>query len=398
MLVLIFQTIVTYLFLRHIAFEDIKDSLRELQDRIRNDMHIKRGQWDTSLYNADPRTPHPSGSNGFTTPLYIITSSGFVIERNQPISGLLDSADFKHMNAFSRPQTLAIVTNDRWRVLSKPILNSDKEIVGLISVAYHNPNEVILESIDKTLGDNLNKINASVRISGKTIDVSKVDVRNIRYDIAFEIVSIYNKVLLQNGRTPTFIDPSYVENELQNASTRIIKDARTADEFLISTKSIKDSQGNSQGIVLVGQSLHSVNETLNTYLIFSLIFSFAVLFPVFIWISGKKFQKANKDLPSEKHPKSVIFNVKESVIRVDGNNISIPYATNQYYLCKALFSHPNKRWELDELLIKFGEDPSSQNWRKVYDAAVLVNKRVGFRLISYADKTFRLSSFITFNK
>lgn len=397
-LVLILQTIVTYLFLRHIVFEDIKDSLKELQDRIRNDLHIKEGQWDTSLYNADPHTPHPSGSNGFTAPLYIITSGGFVIERNQPISGLLDSADFKHMNAFLRPQTLAIVTNDRWRVLSRPISSSDKEVVGLISVAYHNPNEDILETIDKTLQDNLDKIHSSIKTSGKNVDVSRIDVRNIRYDISFEIITTYNKVLLRNGRTPTFIDPSYIENELRNPSMRIVKDVKTANEFLISMQSIKDSQGNSQGIVLAGQSLNSVNETLLAYLIFSFIFSLTVLLPVIIWMSGKNFQKTNKNLPDIEYPKSIVFDAKESVIHADEKNISIPYATNQYHLCKALFSHPKKRWELDELLIKFGEDPSSQNWRKVYDAAILVNKRVGFKLISYADKTFRLSSALTSNK
>lgn len=388
---LLLQMIFGFIFIRFVAYRDITNSLLQLQNRIKNDLQIKNGQWDTTLYNADPLTPHPSGSNGYAMPLYIITSSGFIIERNQPISGLLDSADFKHMNAFLSPQSLAIVTNDRWRVLSRAIKSADKEVIGLISVAYHNPNDSILDVIDLALQDNLEKINSSISIKGGNIDVSRVDVRQIRYDISFEIINSYNKVLLHNGRTPTFIDPSYVEDELRNEDIRIVKDMKTANEFLVSKLAIKDDRGNTQGVVLVGQSLKSVNEILKAYLISTFIFSSLIVIPFIMWISGKKPIKTKSYL-NVAHPKSLSFNAKEGFIYADEKEISIPYATNQYNLCKALFTYPKKRWELDELLVKFGELPSSKNWRIVYDAAVLVNKRVGFKLVVYADKTYRLNS------
>ena len=389
--ILIFQTTITFIFLRYIAIQDAKHSLEELYTRISNDLQIKNGKWDTTLYNADPHTPHPSGSNGFITPLYIITSGGFVIERNQPISGLLDSSDFKHLQAFQTPQTLAVVTNDQWRVLSKPILGKNNEVLGLTSVAYHNPNENILNVIDSTLLESLEKINSAIKVTNNSIDVKDVDIRTIRYDIAFEVINTYNKVLLQNGRTPTYIDPSYIDSELKRSITRIVRDSHTGEQFLIYMQPIKDSNGKSQGIILIGRSLYSIHNTLRAYVIFSLGFGIFLIIPLLLLLSQRLFIFKTKSVNVDSYPEEVAFDSKESVILADKKIIAIPYATNQYYLCKAVFSHPKKRWELDELLKKFGDQDSSQNWRKVYDAAIMVNKKAGFKLISYQDKTFRLN-------
>jgi len=390
-LLLIAQIAITFIFLRYIALLDAKNSLEELYTRISNDLHIKNGKWDTTLYNADPHTPHPSGSNGFTTPLYIITSGGFVIERNQPISGLLDSSDFKHLQAFQTPQTIAVVTNDQWRVLSKRILGKNNEVLGLTSVAYHNPNINILNEIDQTLLESLEKINSSIKVIDNSIDVKDVDIRTIRYDIAFEVINTYNKVLLQNGRTPTFIDPSYIDNELKRNITRIVRDSNTGEQFLIFMQPIKDLSGKSQGVILMGRSLFSINNTLNAYVLFSLGFGFFIIAPFLLLFSNKTFRFSYQSEKKDTYPDEVVFDPKESIIRADKKIIKIPFATNQYYLCKAVFTLPKKRWELDELLKKFGENDSSQNWRKVYDTAIIINKKVGFKLISYEDKTFRLN-------
>jgi DNA-binding response OmpR family regulator len=71
--------------------------------------------------------------------------------------------------------------------------------------------------------------------------------------------------------------------------------------------------------------------------------------------------------------------------------IQIPYASNQYYIMTALFSNPKKRWEQDEILEKFGEVESEEGWRKVYDAHLAINRKVGFKLIDYRDKLFRIN-------
>lgn len=388
-LVFSLQVFVTYLFLRYLALEDAKRSLFELSARIVNDLGVRNDRWDTTLYNADPFTPHPSGSNGFTAPLYIISTSGFVIERNQPISGLLDSSDFKHLSAFTKPQTIGIVTNDQWRIQSKLLTNKKNEIAGLISVAYHNPNSNIIEDIDQILYENIDKISSMIKINGTDVDISNVDIRKIRYDVTFEIVNIYNRVLLQNGRYPTYIDPSYVQAELKNSTIRVIKDSRTNERFLIYKQPIFDEERKLQGVILVSRSLEALNNILFWYVVFSLGISIFIITPLILLLfSMFKLRYKNH---IDKYPAKVNFDYKESIITIDDKKVVIPYATNQYYLCKAIFSYPKKRWELDELLKKFGESESSENWRKVYDASNSINKKSGLKLISYHDKTFRLN-------
>ena len=60
-----------------------------------------------------------------------------------------------------------------------------------------------------------------------------------------------------------------------------------------------------------------------------------------------------------------------------------------------LFSKPTKRWETDELLDRFGEDPELENGRKVYDAMISVNKKVSkvipLKLILNQNKTYQLN-------
>ena len=85
---------------------------------------------------------------------------------------------------------------------------------------------------------------------------------------------------------------------------------------------------------------------------------------------------------------------KDCVYRKNAINdtvVQVPYATNQYELADAVFSQPTKRWELDELLEKFGDTEDFGNWRKVYDATLALNKRTGLKIVVYKDKTFRFN-------
>lgn len=74
--------------------------------------------------------------------------------------------------------------------------------------------------------------------------------------------------------------------------------------------------------------------------------------------------------------------------------IPVPYATNQYYFCVALFSNPSKRWESDELLKKFGEHDLTE-WHKVYDAMKTMNNRVTHivseKLFILKNKTYQIN-------
>jgi hypothetical protein len=76
---------------------------------------------------------------------------------------------------------------------------------------------------------------------------------------------------------------------------------------------------------------------------------------------------------------------------VDDVAYPIAFATNQYYLCEALFAFPKKRWETDELLDRFGSDVENKNSRTLYDTVLALNRKFLWRLISYKDKTYQLN-------
>ncbi len=118
----------------------------------------------------------------------------------------------------------------------------------------------------------------------------------------------------------------------------------------------------------------------------------------------EKRRKETEKTPPEEDVKrgkpqklKIKFDEKESKINANGKQIKIPYAKNQYYLCKALFSKPKKRWENDELLEEFGIDiEGSKIKRQAYDAMIAINEKVEKAidirdLILYENKTFRLN-------
>jgi hypothetical protein len=92
---------------------------------------------------------------------------------------------------------------------------------------------------------------------------------------------------------------------------------------------------------------------------------------------------------------SICFDKKDSEIKVDEKNYTIPKDTNQFYLCKALFSNLKKEWEQDEILEIMGESFSAKNTRKIYDAKLAINKKIGIKLIEHENKKYFISkSFI----
>jgi hypothetical protein len=150
------------------------------------------------------------------------------------------------------------------------------------------------------------------------------------------------------------------------------------------------------GVIVVGNSMDFLDTLLKQYVIVSLALGAIVIIPIVFLlrklIKRMLLYKFSKDeIETSQLPHMVSFDSKKSVIIIDGAKVSIPYATNQYTLCKAIFSFPNKRWEVDQLSERFGEMENQDAWRKVYDAALALNKKVGFKLVEYKDKTFRLN-------
>jgi hypothetical protein len=391
------QTIISYFYIRQISHTQVTKELNSLAQIIKSDLIYSDGKWNLSLYTSDPRTPHPQGSSGFPLPLYIVTTNGFVIERNQPINGILDSSDFDSVQNYLKPTTLNTVTNENWRVLAAPIESNGKTL-GDIVVAYYNEQNRPVSEIDTKLEENLNIIRQKIKISNGTIDTKNVDIRNVHYDVSFEIVDSFNKVHLNNGRMPTFVDRSYVAKELDVPKSRIVNDAKSGEPYILVTEKILDKNQSPVGIISVGRSIEDIRKTTMYYLIFAGISGVLILVPLAWLVFEFIIQMANRITTDQQEKKAkapilnkIIFNKKESFLKMNEQIIQIPYASNQYYIMTALFSNPKKRWEQDEILEKFGEVESEEGWRKVYDAHLAINRKVGFKLIDYRDKLFRIN-------
>lgn len=402
LIVLVLNIAAALILLRHFAVKFIQYELETFTKRVSQELTYENGKWDTSLYASDPQTPHPNGSSGFSSTLYIISTDGFIIERNAPITGLLDSSDFNHLMAFQNPQTITNITNEQWRVLSKPITNNGKTI-GVIMVSIYNPDRFIQETADEKLQTNLAKIEKKITIKNGEIETSEIDIRTIDFDVSFEIVTTFNKVLLNNGRMPTYIDKSYVYNELKNPNkVREFKNAADKKTYVIVSQTLFDSENNPVGVVLTGKPITFVDDIFNAsipYIILFVILSSAAIMCLLSRLLSAEIrmiiQQHDVAKNTKKLPSKITFNRTDSLLIIDDKQISIPYDSNQYYLLKTIFSNSKKRYEVDELLEAFGHEASAENWRKVYDAMNLVNKKVEpympVKLIELRDKTYQVN-------
>ncbi len=381
------QIICGYAFIYHVTTAQATAALQAIVNRIQNDHIYDNGVWNTALYNSDPGTPYYNAPSSY--PLYVLTSDGFIIERSKPVKGLLDSSDFKHLIAFQTPRTINTVTNEKWRVLSLPI-NADKVTIGVITVAFFNPEDALLSEVDKRLNDSISQISSQLQTNNTKIDSTKLDIRDLRYDITFEVVDKYNKVVASHGRTPSFIDPSYVVDALQQPTTRIVKDAETHESFLVMSSKIQLGKNAPAGIIVAGQSLNSATALLNKFTIYSTIASLIALVPLVVISSYfVSMYKAHTNEVADEKVKSISFNKKDGVLNINDKKIELPPNSYQLTMCAALFSAPTKKWRQEQIFSRFG-DPSGPKdiWRTVYDASLAINRKAGIKLVMYKDRMY----------
>ena len=388
--------------IRYFALQQVRDDLHSFTQRISQSLVYSNGRWDTTRYTADPQTPHPSGSSGFLTPLYIISADGFIIERNAPIPGFLDSSDFSHLMDFQKAQNVSIITNEQWRVISKPVVVNGKTIGVIVGALYH-PERFIPSVADTKINNTINYLQSGLDISNSSMNVNSIDLRGIDYDVSFEIVNNFNKVLLNNGRMPTFIDKSYIYQELESGTnTRTIQDPSKKISYIVVKQTLYDAEHNPVGIVLAGKSINYINTTFYKalpyiigFLLFSSLLAYYTLRSLIVRGIQDVISFYDQTKQEKSFPKSISFNKRDGKLQIDEHSIEIPIDSNQYYLCKAIFSNIKKRWELDELLEEFGDDSAVENWRKIYDTMTVINKKASpylpVKLIELREKTYSLN-------
>lgn len=380
-----------------VALTQTSDALHQIANRVKGDVQYQNGTWNISRYNADPDVPD-------TYPLYLLSSDGFVIDRWKPLHGFLDTSDVKRLLSYQTPQTITTPTSQTWRIFSKPITQHGQTL-GVVTVSYFNPPTTDMSPIDSQLQGAINTIAAKLVIKGNTIDASAVDPRDVSFDIAFQVVDSYNRIITKNNNTnsidriPNYIDASYVGDVINQSPERQVVDSVTHERFLLVTTPITDQHGYVVGALVVGKSIAFIGEIVRDFILaeaalglvlvlVATIASLRLLVPLIE-------QTRRTQAAEQKVIEHLSFDKKTGALLLDEHEILIPYATNQFYLCGAVFAQPKHHWEIDELLERFGEKDLT-NARKVYDAMVLLNKKVapilGGRLVTMHDKTYQLNS------
>ena len=381
------------------SISETRDYLQHQIDRVKEDLNYKNGKWDTSQYNADSIVPS-------VNPLYIITSDGFVIDRWKPIHGLLDASEFTRLLTYTTPQTINTITNENWRVLSQPI-NNGNEIVGVILVTAYKPDQNNLPQIDEQLTQTINDIQSIISTQGQALNVSKLDPRKLPFNITYQIVNKFNRIVALSDnvnsitRTPTFIDASYIDSQLKASAQEQVIDSETKNRYLVERSPIYDGS-KVIGIVVAGAPIDSIFSQFAAHLVLFGAIDLGILLlstPLFVYLLTKTIRRGVKQSLSKKDVAKIIFLKKESKLVVDAQAIDIPYASYQYYFCDTLFSKPQKRWEIDEIIEKFGESNGKDSWRKVYDTMVALNKKLSVylaeKLFIVKDKTYRINPIFT---
>lgn len=378
-----------YYVLKDTSYKQLVSSLDGLVGRLKNDLKFKDGFWDISLYNSDPYTTYPNAPSSF--PVYIITSDGFVIERSRFIHGFLDAADFKYLLQFKDPQTVQAPTKEEWRLLSKPIIKNNRT-VGVIMVSKYQPETKILENIDQSLEENINTINSKIKVENNEVNADDLDLRDISFDVAFEIVDSFNKVILSHSRVPSTIDPSHIEPELSAPALRTVVDEQTKEPFLVRSELLYDKSQNPIGLIAMAKPLNPVDDLLKAYRYHMslLILLSGLILSIFCYFLSKRYCNNLLDYLERQYkvPKMIIFYAQDGMLNVNGESISIPKDSYQYQLCLGLFSNINQEWHENDLLKNLEEDKTQVNWRKIYDAYIAINKKIGFRLINYKNKAY----------
>lgn len=390
----ILQFIIGALLIYQVTLHETTIQLTAIAKRVQEDITFDNGKWNTNRYNADPELPG-------TYPLYVLASDGFVIDRWKPVHGFLDTSDAKKLLSYTTPQTISTDTDQTWRVLSKPITNNGQK-VGVLTVASFNPSSDNLDSIDEQLSENATTILSKTMVTNGQISTKNLDVRDISYDVVFQIVDSYNRIITKTDNTnsidriPNFIDTSYIGDIVSGPQQQTVQDTFTGEKFLLLSQPIVNAQNNTIGVIVVGKSIAFLSIILHDYLIAEGLLGVLLTIIVLGLILTLSKRFAQRFAISQTKPSitSLSFDKKSAVLFINTEKIAFPYATNQYYLLTAIFTSPKKRWESDEILERFGETDNA-NTRKVYDAMTLINKKLASlfdeKLILIKDKCYQLN-------
>jgi hypothetical protein len=361
---------------------------RQVVSEIEKKIEYKDGVWDMRQLHSEFEKHYP---------LYVFSSYGFVLARHQPVKGYLDISDLRFAGSFTLPQTLVTPYGEKWRMYSLPVKTGHYEVVGTVVTGYRQPEASALAEIDAMLTETAEKIRSEIAVDNGTVDVRGLDVQTVNPKVAFEIVESGNRLCIARGGLPSYLDTSWV-TALSRERFDEVNDKETNQRHLLAIQPVYRDSQRPVGVVVTGRPLPWWCSQDFLWLRWGLILIGVVglVGSQFDYLrTGRKKITENSLISSP----TLTFDPKASRIECQGKEVSIPYASLQYDLCKVLFTKPAKRWEYDELAEKvlsihdFSKVKSAR--KKLYDAARAINAKAvkvcSCEVITCEAKTVRLN-------
>ena len=390
----LFFLIINLLYIHWASYHDVKESLKQTSDRIAADLVLKNAGWDTSTYVNDNTLPQ-------NLPIYLFSTYGFIIDRENPISGFLDTSNFQTSSSFILPSTVVTPANESWRLYSRPIIKNNN-VVGVVTVGYYQPEESALPQIDANLLSTAEALAAKVGITDKGLDAKSIDERSVSIKLSFEIVDTFNRTVKSVGGLPSYIDQSYLA-DLQRQQFKSVIDTVTGDSYLVSVRPLYDDNKVIAGVLVNGYPLRDVQRNFRNQLIFSVGSGLLVVILLIIalgYLIRKELRRLIQEtremvqniLPISTKGMGLVFDKDMGIISLGDKKLDVPIRTKQYYICKVLFSKPNKTWENDEIIDKLppeaieieagdtyefdpGDNTDQKRARMIYDAIRSLNEK-----------------------
>lgn len=397
--ILLGQIVIGALIIYLVASGEVKHSLDTTIQRVQEDLRYEDGRWDTANYDTDPEIP---GSYR----LYVIAKDGFVIDRWRPIPGYLDTSDFKQLSTYTKPRTVETVTNQTWRMLSVPVNNEDGHTVGLVATGRLDPDPDRLGTVDEELQTAAKSLIDKVSVTDSRLDTSNVSVHDVPYNLSFLVVDEFNKIHAKSdnsssiGRLPNYIDPSYVVEHLRKPVSKRLMGSNHGGTYVVRSVPVTDDHGTPVATIIAARLVNNNVTLFRSYIGFSVLGALLLILPLAFWLLRRQVQQDGSQ-PAQPvrlnadQIEVIEFNKNGHYIKINDKKIELTYATNQYYMCAALFAAPKKKWETDELLDRIGEEITPDSWRKLYDAMAGINKKTGeimlAKLIVTSNKTYRIN-------
>jgi hypothetical protein len=296
---------------------------------------------------------------------------------------------------------------------SKPITKNNI-VAGAVIVGYYQPDPEATQNIDKQLVTAANQLVSEITVDNNNqINVLNIDSRGISVFLSYGIVDQFNRSLESSGPPPGYIDrvDGGILANYPNGKMELLKDSKTDETFQAYMKPIADSSGKVAGYIVAASSLKQINQILRYQLIFSAIAGCTIAILTIFLLAyllrhelAKMAEEIRSRLQKGLSPSGVksglIFDPDKSIVRLGDKVLKVQYASLQYEICKVLFSNPKKRWELDEITDKMGEEYSDEAprkvWRKIYDAVRGMNDKsrqdLGVNIIIPESGTFRVNT------